>query len=132
MNTDDFRNLEVQRTRAIVARNIEAIERLHAPEYELVTPAGTVLSRERYLSLISEAPFYSAWEHGSMQVRITPSMAAIKYPAQLTFPSGKVLECWHTDIYELRGLFWQAVWSQATKLPPQSSIKHPQGEQPGG
>ena len=124
MNADDFRNLEVQRTRAIVARNTVAIERLHAPEYELVTPAGRVLSRERYLSLISQAPFYSAWEHGPMQVRVTPGMAAVKYPAQLTFPSGKVLKCWHTDIYELRGLLWQAVWSQATELPLQSSIEH--------
>jgi len=95
---------------------MEAIERSHAPEYELVTPGGHVLSRARYIELIAEAPFYSAWEHGSMQVRASPGMGAVKYQARLTFPSGNVLECWHTDLYELRGSVWQAVWSQATQV----------------
>ncbi len=40
MHDDDFRELEITRTRAIVARDMEAIERLHAAEYERVTPAG--------------------------------------------------------------------------------------------
>jgi len=116
MNSDHFRRLERERTRAIVARDMEAIERSHAPEYELVTPGGHVLSRARYIELIAEAPFYSAWEHGSMQVRASPGMGAVKYQARLTFPSGNVLECWHTDLYELRGSVWQAVWSQATQV----------------
>ena len=120
MNSDHFRQLERERTRAIVSRDIEAIERAHAPEYELVTPGGHVLSRARYVELIAEAPFYSAWEHGSMQVRASPSMGAVKYQARLTFPSGKVVECWHTDIYELRGSVWQAVWSQATQFTTQA------------
>jgi hypothetical protein len=93
-----------------------AIEQAHAPDYELVTPGGHVLSRTRYIELIAEAPFYSAWELGSMQARASPSMGAVKYKAKLTFPSGKVLQCWHTDICELRGSVWQAVWSQATHL----------------
>jgi hypothetical protein len=25
---------------------------------------------------------------------------------------------WHTDIYEQRAGHWQAVWSQATRIPP--------------
>ncbi|MCV2360031.1 nuclear transport factor 2 family protein [Paucibacter sp. TC2R-5] len=117
MNPEYFAKLEKERTRAIVARDMATVEAMHAPEYELVTPAGRVLPRERYLELIAEAPFYSAWEHGAMQVRVSPGMAAVKYQAKLAFPEGKVLECWHTDIYELRGSLWQAVWSQATQLP---------------
>lgn len=117
MNEDSFRRLEVDRTRAIVARDMEAMERAHAAEYELITPAGRVLTRKRYFELIAEAPFYSAWEHGLMAVRATAAMASVKYQARLTFPSGKIIECWHTDIYELRGNVWQAVWSQATQLP---------------
>ena len=124
MNTDAFRSLEMERTRAIVARDMVAIEQAHAPEYELITPAGRVFSRSRYLALIAEAPFYAAWEHGPMQVRAAPGMAAVKYQAKLTFPSGKVVECWHTDIYELRGSLWQAVWSQATQVPPHPGAEH--------
>lgn len=117
MNADGIRELEVNRTRAIVAREMAAIERAHAPEYELITPAGRVLSRQHYFALIAEAPFYSSWEHGPMHVRNSEDMAVVKYQARLAFPSGGVIECWHTDIYERRGQLWQAVWSQATELP---------------
>ena len=99
---------------------MEAIEQAHGPEYELVTPGGHVLSRARYIALIAEAPFYAAWEHGPMQVRASAIMGAVRYQARLTFPSGKVLGCWHTDIYELRGSVWQAVWSQATQFTTQA------------
>jgi hypothetical protein len=116
MNADHLCQIEHNRTRAIVDRDLEAIIQLHAPEYELVTPSGRVLSRDRYIQLIAEAPFYSAWQLGPMQARVSPAMGAVKYRARLVFPSGKVIECWHTDFYELRGEVWQAVWSQATEL----------------
>ncbi len=118
MPTEDFfRTLEIERTRAIVQRDMPAIERLHAPEYELITPAGRVFTRERYLAAIAAEPFYAAWEHGPMRVRVSNAMAVVRYQAKLTFPSGKVVDCWHGDVYELRGEGWQAVWSQATAVP---------------
>ena len=40
LNDDFFRELEAERTRAIVSRDLAAIDRLHAPEYELITPPG--------------------------------------------------------------------------------------------
>lgn len=118
MTPEFFRALEARRTQAIVDRDMPAIERLHAPEYELVTPAGRVFSRARYLAAIAAEPFYAAWAHGDMRVRVTPAMALLRYQATITFPSGRVVLCWHTDSYELRGGAWQAVWSQATQLPP--------------
>jgi hypothetical protein len=120
MNPEFFRALEVRRTRAIVERDLEAIEALHAPEYELITPAGRTFGRARYLDLIKAAPFYAAWEHGPMEVRVTAAMAVVRYQARITFPSGRVVECWHTDTYELRASGWLAVWSQATELPKAS------------
>lgn len=114
---DFFRALEATRTQAIVQRDMPLIEQLHAPEYELVTPAGRVFSRARYLAAIAAEPFYAAWAHGPMQVRVGAAMALVRYQATITFPSGRVVPCWHTDSYELRGGVWQAVWSQATQLP---------------
>lgn len=114
---DFFRELERRRTRALVDRDLVLIEQLHAPEYELLTPAGRVLSRERYLAEIAAGPFYAAWRHGPMRVRRSATMAVVRYVAELGFPSGRTLRCWHTDSYELRGDVWQAVWSQATALP---------------
>jgi hypothetical protein len=119
-NADYFRALEVQRTQALVARDMPTVERLHASDYELISPPGHVMSRERYLSHLAADEFYANWEHGAMRVHVSPGMAAVRYQAKITFPSGKVVDCWHTDIYALQQGTWKAVWSQATQLPPDS------------
>lgn len=119
-----FRALERERTQALVAQDMETAARLHAPEYQLITPAGRAFDRESYLAVIASGDLrYMAWEPGEMQVRLSPTMAIVRYQARIAFPSGKVVTCWHTDSYELRGGAWLAVWSQATALavpPPQA------------
>ena len=59
--------LESERTRAIVSRDLAAVERLHAPEYELITPPGRVWSRARYIAAIAAEPFYASWECGPIR-----------------------------------------------------------------
>jgi|SRR6185295_10434084 hypothetical protein len=115
---DFFRALEIRRTQALVARDLPTIKALHAADYELISAPGRVMSLERYLSLMAIAPFYAKWEHGDMRVRLSEDMAAVRYQAKITFPSGRVVDCWHTDIYALQAGSWKAVWSQATPLPP--------------
>jgi hypothetical protein len=115
---DFFRALEIERTQALVGRDMPVIERLHAAGYQLVTPSGAVFSRERYVAAIAAEPFYASWDHGPMSVRVAPAMAVVRYRARLGFPSGRVVECWHLDTYELLQGKWQAVWSQATGIPP--------------
>ena len=117
-DADFFRALEVERTNALVARNVAAIRRLHAPDYELISVPGRVMSLERYLSLMAIDVFYAKWEHGPMRVQVSEGMAAVRYQAKITFPSGNVVDCWHTDIYAQQSGSWRAVWSQATQLPP--------------
>jgi len=118
---DFFRALEVERTKALVARDVTAIRRLHTPDYELISVPGRVMSLERYLSLMAIDVFYASWEHGPIRVQLSEGMAAIRYQAKITFPSGKVVDCWHTDIYKQHSGTWKAVWSQATQLPPDST-----------
>lgn len=118
-DTEYFRALEVERTRALVSRDIAAIRRLHAPEYELISVPGRSMSLSRYVSLMEEDVFYADWEHGPMRVQVAQGMAAVRYQAKITFPSGNVVDCWHTDIYAQRSGAWVAVWSQATRLPPE-------------
>jgi hypothetical protein len=113
---DYFRALEKERTRALVMQDMEVAGRLHAHDYQLVTPAGKTLGREDYLAAIAASPFYAKWDLGPMEVRLSPTMAIVRYQARLEFPSGNVVSCWHTDSYELRGGHWQAVWSQATAI----------------
>jgi hypothetical protein len=116
-DADYFRALEVERTRALVDRDVETIRRLHAPDYELISVPGRVMSLDRYLSLMAIDVFYAGWEHGPMRVQVSEGMAAVRYQATITFPSGKVVACWHTDLYARRSGAWRAVWSQATQLP---------------
>ena len=86
-------NLDPSRIRAIVTRDMPAIERLHASDYELISPPGRVMTRERYLSLIAAKAFYAKWEHGAMRVLFSAGMAVARYQAGITFPSGKVVDC---------------------------------------
>ena len=116
-----FRALEVERTEALVARDVAAIRRLHAPDYELISVPGRVMSLERYLSLMAIDVFYARWEHGPMRVQVSEGMTAVRYQARITFASGKVVDCWHTDVYNLQSGSWQAIWSQATQLPPDTT-----------
>ena len=112
-----FRALEVERTRALVERDVATIRRLHSPDYELISVPGRVMTLERYLALMAIDVFYAAWAHGPMRVQVCADMAAVRYRATITFPSGKLVDCWHTDIYRLLEGSWKAVWSQATQLP---------------
>ena len=111
-----FLALEQRRTRALVERDMEVLQEMHAPEYELVTPAGRVFKRAEYLGTIEREPFYKEWEVGEMACRLGADMTVIRYKATLQFPSGRTVLCWHTDLYEKRHGQWQAVWSQATEL----------------
>ena len=120
-HADFFRALEVERTQALVARDVATIRRLHAPDYELISVPGRVMSLERYLALMASEVFYAKWECGTFRVQLSEHMAAVRYQAKITFPSGKIVDCWHTDIYALQSGSWRAVWSQATQLPPDST-----------
>ena len=63
---------------------------------------------------------YRLWQLGNIDVRISPTMAVVRYQATLAFrtPQGDAepFSLWHTDSYELGPDSWQAVWSQATKI----------------
>jgi len=73
------------------------------------------MSLERYLSLMAIDVFYTSWELGPIRVQVSEGMAAVRYQAKITFPSAKVVDCWHTDIYKSDSGSWRAVWSQATQ-----------------
>jgi hypothetical protein len=114
---EHLRTLEHRRTQALVAQDMVLARRLHAEDYQLITPAGKTFDRQSYLDAIECGELrYVAWECGEIAVRLSPAMALLRYRARLVFPSGKVVDCWHTDSYELRAQTWQAVWSQATAL----------------
>ena len=116
-----LRESERRRLAALVERNMDVADALHADDYELITPGGAALSKRDYLSgIASGALRYRRFEpDGEIAVRVWGSAAALRYQVLIDIDweggrdSGRF---WHTDIYELTGDRWQAVWSQATRI----------------
>jgi hypothetical protein len=118
-----IRETERARLRALVEGDIETAGRLHATEFQLITPIGMALSKNDYLGAIASGQIkYLAWEPGPIAVRYHHSHAVIRYRARLevVFGGHKVApgDYWHTDTYEHREGQWMVVWSQATAISP--------------
>ena len=95
--------------------------RLHAPDFQLVTPRGVPYSRDEYLAEVESGGLrYLKWEPKAIDVRLFPEIALLRYQAHLEMgfggPQAAAFDCWHTDSYELRDGAWQVVWSQATAI----------------
>ena len=122
MEPRQLENLERERLRALRDGDLTAVERLHADDYELITPGGGALSLQDYVGLITSGDFtYATFEPASpVRVRVHESAAVIRYQARIVVhdAAGEVDNglFWHTDIWELREDRWQAVWSQATRI----------------
>jgi hypothetical protein len=115
-------DVERERLRSLVTANLTTADVLHADDYELVTPTGTVLTKSQYLTSIGAGQLrYLTFEPVSpIAVRVVPGAAVLRYQAHIVIAEGEHTAdfvCWHTDYYELRAQQWQAVWSQATKIP---------------
>ncbi len=119
-----LRATERERLRALREADMAVAERLHADDYQLIPPTGASLSKREYLDAIASHELtYLVFEAISpVAARVSDQMAAVRYRSQIdvrtasgAMDSGTF---WHTDIYEKRDGRWQAVWSQATRIPP--------------
>jgi hypothetical protein len=116
----EIRQLEASRLWSLVEPDLELARRLHADDYELITPTGTRLSKELYLGMIASGRLvYRVFEPvAGIEVRGGGGWALVRYQARIALEEGDHLAdfvCWHLDSYELMDGRWQAVWSQATK-----------------
>lgn len=119
---DPLEAIERSRLRALVDVDMDTAERLHAADYELITPGGARLSRAEYLGMIRTGTLrYRTFEPASdVRVFRVDAAAAVRYQARIEveFDDGADAGTfWHTDLYALREDRWQAVWSQATRIP---------------
>ncbi len=118
-----IRATERQRLQALVEADIATAERLHADDFQLITPVGAAMSKEEYLGAIGSGGLdYLVFEPASeIAVRVYGEAAVIRYRSRLQVAvDGQDLglgDNWHTDLYEQRDGRWQAVWSQATNIP---------------
>lgn len=118
---DLLRTVERTRLRALVESDIHTADRLHAADYQLITPGGGTFSKAEYLGGIADGTIrYRRFEpDGEIRVRVWESAAALRYEVNIeVVDNGNVYSdrCWHTDIYELREGRWVAAWSHATRI----------------
>jgi hypothetical protein len=114
-----LRSTERDRLRALVTADIDRAEQLHSEDSQLINPLGGVLSKEQYLGGIKAGQIqYLYWEPEAITVRLYEDVAVIRYRSELEIVvQGRHIprqRYWHTDLYELRALQWQVVWSHAT------------------
>ncbi|MEO6997870.1 MAG: nuclear transport factor 2 family protein [Terracoccus sp.] len=123
--TDDVRtvlDLERQRLRSLVERDIPTADQLHHADYELITPAGHRHTKSSYLDdTESKRLEHLVFEPTTpVAVRSTPDLIVPRYIALIRLSVGIADEvefrAWHTDHYERREDRWQALWSQATRI----------------
>lgn len=123
MDTTDPEQLERARLRSLVERDLDTAQLLHADDYQLITPGGRALSKQAYLELITSGDFvYETFEPAStIAVHARGSVFIARYQAHIVVrnASGErdAGRFWHTDVWERRDDGWQAVWSQATRIP---------------
>ncbi|MGO8947113.1 MAG: nuclear transport factor 2 family protein [Ktedonobacterales bacterium] len=119
---DLLRITERERLQALVDADLDVADRLHADDFQLITPSGAVLSKEQYLGKIASGELnYQVWgPDAPIDVRLYDRVALIRHRSQLDIiDSGHhvgLRRYWHTDSYERRGGRWQVVWSQATEI----------------
>jgi hypothetical protein len=118
---DRIRDSERRRLRALIDGDLEAACKLHAENFQLITPSGRSLSRDEYLGEIGSGHLkYLIWEPAEIAVQLHDKVALIRYQSDLEVVSGgrhvPRARYWHTDSYEQREGRWQVVWSQATEV----------------
>ena len=119
----ELRTTERRRLRALVEGDLAVAHELHADDYQLVTPGGGTVSKDAYLGDIASGVIdYRVFEPASeVAVQVFGDAGAVRYQARIDirFASGgrDSTLVWHTDLYRRTDGRWQAVWSQATRIP---------------
>jgi len=125
---ETLKSLENQRLASLVNADIEVASRLHADDFQLITPTGNSYSKEQYLGDISSGILdYVSWQPSDFSVRVYDGVAAIRYEDSDFLVAFDGEPVWtghlkHTNLYEKRDGHWVIVWSHASGgEPPEGS-----------
>jgi hypothetical protein len=119
-DSEGVREVQKARSTALLACDLETLRRIHADDFQLITPLGVVLSKDEYLGAVENGILkYQVLELDSaIDLRFYDIVVVIRYRAQIeidvqgqNYPRAGY---WFTDMYEDREGRWQIVWSQGT------------------
>jgi ketosteroid isomerase-like protein len=120
--SEEVQAVERERLAALLKADIQAAARIHADDFQLITPLGAVFSKDQYLGAVEAGIIkYVALElESQVDARVYNDIVLIRYRAAIEidfqgqrYPRGSY---WFTDAYEKRDERWQIVWSQGTGI----------------
>jgi len=99
-----------------------AFDKLTAPDFQLINPAGAALSRDEFLGGVDAGviDFLALDPTSPIAVRLSGDSATLRYQTAFDLVvAGTHLthEAWTTALYERRNGRWQIVWGQTTAIP---------------
>jgi Domain of unknown function (DUF4440) len=131
--SDVIRETEEQRLHALVVRDIATARTLHAEDFMLTTPRGT-LSKNEYLKAVESGRLdYVVFEPVSpIRVVVAGTRATLRYRSKIGFAGnfGGTTEQSHVDTYELQDGRWQIVRSIASSGSIRSHFQSPAADLP--
>jgi outer membrane murein-binding lipoprotein Lpp len=114
--------LVIQRDQALVKADMAVLRKMHAADYQLITPDGSIESRSQFLGDVAHGKLdYRTFKPISpIKIRLLGDAAAVRYESHIVIVVaglGQIAnDNWHTDLYQRRSGHWQLVWSQATPV----------------
>ena len=80
---DQLRRIEIDRLRSLVDGDLTTARRLHADDYQLISPSGAALSRDQYLAQLASGELdYILLKPGPMQIRRYGDAAVLRYQVE--------------------------------------------------
>ncbi|RZS31231.1 uncharacterized protein DUF4440 [Herbihabitans rhizosphaerae] len=120
--TEDLVAIEKRRVQSLLDVDADGYDQLHADDYRLCNPTGTVWTKTEYLDRLRTGGLtYRRLEPlGDIDVLADGDLAVLRYRCliELRVDGADIPahEAWHTDVYRRAGDSWRCVWSQATGI----------------
>jgi len=117
-----LRAIETTRLQALVDADTATARKLTAPDFQLINPAGAVLSRDDFLGGVAAGAidFRALDTISPIAVRMSGNSANLRYQTRFDLVVGGTHlthDAWTTALYERRDGRWQIVWGQTTAVP---------------
>jgi Domain of unknown function (DUF4440) len=117
-----LRAIEASRLTALVAADTATARKLIAPDFQLINPGGTTLSRADLLGGVRAGAidFRAIRPTRPIAVRLSGNSATLRYEETFDLVAGGIHlshKAWTTALYERRSGRWQIVWEQTTAVP---------------
>ncbi len=120
---DDIARAEQRRVQALLDVDEAAFDELHADDYQLCNPTGTIWSKAEYLDHLTSGTlvYHRLAPLTSIDVFTADDLAVARYRCVIALHMDDndipEHECWHTDVYRRRADGqWRCTWSQATGI----------------